>query len=61
MKEITSKKNGQTQIIDDETWDNIVKRGWAVKFDMKPIIERKLNIPIIEKPIEIKTKTKKKV
>ena len=59
MKEITSKKTGKIQIIPDYVWDEIVKRGWMRRYKMVTLVEKKLNVPTITKPIEIKTKTKK--
>ena len=58
MKEITSKRTGKIQIIPDETWENIIARGWTKKFIKKDIQERKFREPIIIPP-EIKTKKTK--
>ena len=61
MKSITSIKTGKEQIVTDETWNNIVARGWDKRFTMTTIVERKLaEVPIINKPEEVKTKTKPK-
>jgi hypothetical protein len=56
MKEITSKKTGKVQIISEETWKNIVSRGWAKKFIAVDIPPRVLKAPMIIKPKEIKIK-----
>lgn len=62
MKEITSKKTGKIQIISEDTWDEIVEKGWEKKFKVIDIPARTLkDVPKIERPIEIKTKTKKKI
>jgi hypothetical protein len=58
MKEITSKRTNKVQIISDDVWNDIVGRGWAGKYNMVPILERKLKEVIL--PPEIKTTTKKK-
>ena len=60
MKEITSIKTRKTQIIPDGVWDNIVALGWASRFEMKPMLERKLTQPQTIRPPEILTKTKPK-
>lgn len=61
MKSITSIKTGKNQIVTDETWASIIERGWDKRFIMTTMIERKLTeVPIINKPEEVKTKTKPK-
>ncbi|HZK62396.1 MAG TPA: hypothetical protein VFC41_09975 [Anaerovoracaceae bacterium] len=58
MIEITSKKTGKIQIVTNDQWLAIIEKGWAARFTIKPIAERKLkDVPII--PPEIKTKTTK--
>ncbi|HBE42022.1 MAG TPA: hypothetical protein DDW27_12610 [Bacteroidales bacterium] len=58
MHEITSKQTGKVQVVSQETWDNIVARGWDKKYIHNVIQERKLkDVPVI--PAEIKTTTKK--
>ena len=51
MKELTSKKTGKAQIVSDEVWENIVKRGWTAKYTVKDIQPKKLNTvtPIVIK------------
>jgi CRISPR/Cas system CSM-associated protein Csm4 (group 5 of RAMP superfamily) len=64
-REITSKKTNKSQIIDEETWQNIVARGWDKKYTVVEMPEKKLKeVPVINKPIElvkkeIKLKNKK--
>jgi len=54
-KEITSKLTGKVQYVTDDEWKDIVARGWAKKFTMRAIPERKL--PKIETlPPEVKVK-----
>lgn len=45
MKEITSKRTGKVQIVTNETWNNIVSRGWAGRFTMLEITKIIKNIP----------------
>jgi len=45
MKEIVSVKTGKIQIISDETWRDIVSRGWVKKYKMRTIPEKKLIAP----------------
>lgn len=65
MKEITSrafKAQGldKTQVVSNDVWDWIVGQGWKSKYDVVDMPERKLKeVPVIIKPPEIKTKTKK--
>jgi len=56
MKEITSVKTGKIQIINNDVWADIVARGWARKYKVKDIVQKKLTIIT---PPEIKTKKKK--
>jgi len=65
MKEITSrafKAQGiiKTQVVSEEVWANIVARGWARKYDVVDMPERKLrDMPVIKafkKPIEVTEK-----
>jgi hypothetical protein len=63
MKEITNIKTGKSEIVTDEIWQSIIARRWDSKFTVVEVPTRDLNPPRIieaEKPIEIKTKTKKK-
>jgi hypothetical protein len=58
MKEITSKKTGHTEIVTEEVYADIVARGWAKKYEVTELAERKLKeVPKIIPP-EVKTKTK---
>lgn len=59
MKEITSKRTGKKQVISDETWNDVVKRGWAGRFEVRVLEEKKLKPPVIAPP-EVKTKTVKR-
>ena len=53
-REITSKKTNKSQIIDEETWQNIVARGWDKKYTVVEMPEKKLKeVPVINKPIEL--------
>jgi len=45
MKEITSKRTGKVQIVTNDTWNNIVSRGWANRFTMQEITKIIKNIP----------------
>jgi len=45
MKEITSKRTGKVQIVTNDTWNNIVMRGWANRFTMLEITKIIKNIP----------------
>jgi hypothetical protein len=62
MKEIISKKTGKIQIVSNEVWDNIVGRGWAKRFKVSDLPVRAMKeVPVINKPVEVLTKTKKKI
>ena len=58
MKEIVSIKTKKRQIVSDDVWNKIVALGWAGRFEMKPMLERKLTEPKTIRPPEILTKTK---
>ena len=60
MKEITSKKTGHVEIVTEEVYADIVARGWAKKYTVDEVVERKLKeVPKIIPP-EVQTKTKNK-
>jgi hypothetical protein len=44
-KEITSKLTGKVQIISDETWRGIQTQGWAKKYRVRDIPEKKIPKP----------------
>ena len=59
MKEITSKKSGNSTIISEETWDKMIETGMSKRFTVTEVKERKLiEVPKIV-PKEVKTKTVK--
>ena len=60
MKELTSKLTGHSEIVTEEVYANIVARGWAKRYIVTEVIERKLKeVPKII-PAEVQTKTKNK-
>ena len=60
MKELTSKLTGRVEIVTEEVYANIVARGWAKRYTVTELVERKLKeVPKII-PAEVQTKTKNK-
>jgi len=60
MKQITSKLNKKVQFVNDEEWAEIKKRGWANRFTVVVIPERKLSkIELLTPEIKKTTKAKK--
>lgn len=53
MKEIISKKNKKVQFVNEEEWKQIVKLGWADRFKVRDVAERKLKVPVMP-PVEKK-------
>lgn len=50
MRELISKRTGKVQIVNDETWTDIVARGWAKRFKVTELPIRELkDVPLVEK------------
>ena len=60
-KEITSKINGRIQVVSDETYDEAIKiPGFRHNHKVVNIIDKPIKlIPVIDKPKELKIKSKK--
>ena len=60
MKEITSVKTKAVQIVSNETWDSILRRGWGRRYKVRDIPSRSLkDVPaVISAPTKTKTKPK---
>lgn len=57
MKQLTSKRTGKIQIVNEETYDNIVARGWKSRYEVTDLPEVRLQ-KVPEIPPELKRKKK---